>query len=69
MRRLPAVAVAVAVLAFANAAIWSVIVPPFHVPDEIAHTYYAQYVGETGELPVAARPATASRRRARASSP
>jgi 4-amino-4-deoxy-L-arabinose transferase-like glycosyltransferase len=54
VRRLPAVAVAVALLTFANAVIWSVIIPPFHVPDEIAHTYYAQYVGETGELPVAA---------------
>ena len=39
------------VLAFVNAAIWGVVVPPFQVPDEIAHFGYAQYLAETGKLP------------------
>jgi 4-amino-4-deoxy-L-arabinose transferase-like glycosyltransferase len=39
------------VIAFANAAIWSVLIPPFHVPDEIAHFAYAQYLAETGKPP------------------
>lgn len=38
-------------LAFANAAAWSVITPPFHVPDENAHFAYVQYLAETAELP------------------
>jgi 4-amino-4-deoxy-L-arabinose transferase-like glycosyltransferase len=38
-------------IAFVNAAIWGVIVPPFQVPDEIAHFGYAQYLAETGKPP------------------
>ncbi len=38
-------------LAFVNAAIWSVVIPPFQVPDEIAHFGYAQYFAETGKAP------------------
>ncbi len=38
-------------LAFVNAAIWGVIVPPFQVPDEISHFGYAQYLAETGKPP------------------
>jgi 4-amino-4-deoxy-L-arabinose transferase-like glycosyltransferase len=38
-------------IAFANAAIWGLVVPPFQVPDEIAHFGYAQYVAETGRPP------------------
>ncbi|MFI4992220.1 MAG: DUF2142 domain-containing protein [Solirubrobacterales bacterium] len=34
-----------------NAAIWGVVVPPFQVPDEIAHFGYAQYLAETGKPP------------------
>jgi hypothetical protein len=30
---------------------WSLIIPPFHVPDENAHVGYAQYLSETGKLP------------------
>jgi Predicted membrane protein (DUF2142) len=30
---------------------WSLITPPFHVPDEISHVGYAQYLSETGKLP------------------
>jgi 4-amino-4-deoxy-L-arabinose transferase-like glycosyltransferase len=39
------------VIAFVNAAIWGIVVPPFQVPDEIAHFGYAQYLAETGEPP------------------
>lgn len=38
-------------IAFVNAAIWGVLVPPFQVPDEIAHFGYAQYVAQTGKAP------------------
>jgi 4-amino-4-deoxy-L-arabinose transferase-like glycosyltransferase len=38
-------------IAFVNAAIWGVVVPPFQVPDEIAHFGYAQYLAETGKAP------------------
>jgi 4-amino-4-deoxy-L-arabinose transferase-like glycosyltransferase len=38
-------------IAFVNTAIWGVIVPPFQVPDEIAHFGYAQYLAETGKPP------------------
>jgi 4-amino-4-deoxy-L-arabinose transferase-like glycosyltransferase len=39
------------VIAFVNAAIWGVVVPPFQVPDEISHFGYAQYLAETGKPP------------------
>jgi 4-amino-4-deoxy-L-arabinose transferase-like glycosyltransferase len=39
------------VIAFVNAAIWTVVVPPFQVPDEITHFAYAQYLAETGKPP------------------
>ncbi len=39
------------VIAFVNAAIWGIVVPPFQVPDEIAHFGYVQYLAETGEPP------------------
>jgi hypothetical protein len=38
-------------IAFVNAAIWGVVVPPFQVPDEVAHFAYAQYLAETGRPP------------------
>ena len=38
-------------IAFVNAAIWGVVVPPFQVPDEISHFGYAQYLAETGKPP------------------
>ncbi len=38
-------------IAFVNAAIWGVVVPPFQVPDEIAHFGYAQYLAQTGRPP------------------
>jgi 4-amino-4-deoxy-L-arabinose transferase-like glycosyltransferase len=51
-RGIPAAGRWIALIACLNAVAWSLIVPPFHVPDEMAHFYYAQYLAETGELPV-----------------
>ena len=34
-----------------NVAIWSVIVPPWQVPDETTNFAYAQYLAETGKAP------------------
>ena len=39
------------VIAFVNAAIWTVVVPPFQIPDEISHFAYAQYLAEKGKPP------------------
>jgi 4-amino-4-deoxy-L-arabinose transferase-like glycosyltransferase len=50
-RRIPRAGRICFVLAFVNAAIWGVVVPPFQVPDEIAHFGYAQYLAETGKPP------------------
>jgi 4-amino-4-deoxy-L-arabinose transferase-like glycosyltransferase len=38
-------------VALVNAIVWSVLVPPFQVPDEISHFGYAQYLAETGKPP------------------
>jgi 4-amino-4-deoxy-L-arabinose transferase-like glycosyltransferase len=38
-------------LALVNAIVWSLIVPPFQVPDEPSHFAYAQYLAETGKPP------------------
>lgn len=40
-----------AIAAFLNAACWSVISPPFEVPDEPSHFAYVQHLAETGGLP------------------
>ena len=50
-RRIPRAGRACFVIAFVNVAIWSVVVPPFMVPDEISHFGYAQYFAETGKPP------------------
>jgi 4-amino-4-deoxy-L-arabinose transferase-like glycosyltransferase len=50
-RRIPRAGRACFVIAFVNVAIWSVIIPPFQVPDEISHFAYAQYFAETGAPP------------------
>jgi 4-amino-4-deoxy-L-arabinose transferase-like glycosyltransferase len=34
-----------------SALTWSLVTPTFHVPDEVSHFAYAQYLAETGELP------------------
>jgi hypothetical protein len=38
-------------VALLNALAWGLITPPFQVPDEPAHFYYASYLARTGELP------------------
>ena len=38
-------------MALANGLAWSLIVPPFQVPDENAHYAYVQQVAERGTLP------------------
>jgi 4-amino-4-deoxy-L-arabinose transferase-like glycosyltransferase len=36
---------------FLNAFAWSIVIPPFQVPDENSNFAYAQYLAETGTLP------------------
>lgn len=50
-RRIPRAGRACFLIAFVNAAVWGVVVPPFQVPDEISHFAYAQYLAETGKPP------------------
>jgi hypothetical protein len=40
-----------ALVAVLNALTWSLLVPPFQVPDEESHTGYVQYLAETGKVP------------------
>jgi hypothetical protein len=51
LRRLPRAAWVCALVAFLNAASWSVISPPFEIPDEPSHFAYVQRLAETGKLP------------------
>ena len=55
LRRVPGAAWVCALVAFLNAACWSVITPPFQVPDETSHFAYVQVLAESGRLPVASR--------------
>jgi 4-amino-4-deoxy-L-arabinose transferase-like glycosyltransferase len=50
-RRIPRAGRACFLIAFVNAAIWGVVIPPFQVPDEISHFGYVQYLAETGKPP------------------
>jgi 4-amino-4-deoxy-L-arabinose transferase-like glycosyltransferase len=50
-RRIPRAGRVCFVIAFVNVAVWSVIVPPFQVPDETSHFGYVQYFAETGRPP------------------
>ena len=54
-RRVPAVAWAVAAVAMLNATAWSLVTPPFQVPDEPSHVAYAQQIAEGGRPPVVRR--------------
>jgi 4-amino-4-deoxy-L-arabinose transferase-like glycosyltransferase len=49
--RAPRAALICALVAALNAFAWTLVVPPFHVPDETAHASYAQYLAETGKTP------------------
>ena len=51
LSRIPRAARVCALLAFLNAACWSLITPPFQVPDEPDHFAYVQQLAETGSLP------------------
>jgi Predicted membrane protein (DUF2142) len=51
LRRIPRAGRACFLIALVNAVVWGVVVPPFQVPDEIAHFAYAQYFAETGKAP------------------
>jgi hypothetical protein len=50
-RRAPAIAWTIAAVAVLNAVAWSLITPPFQVPDEQTHFAYAQLIAERGRLP------------------
>lgn len=51
VRSIPPGALVCAVVALLNATAWSLLTPPFHVPDENAHVGYVQYFAQTGKLP------------------
>jgi hypothetical protein len=51
LHRVPRAGYACFLIAFVNAAIWGLVVPPFQVPDEVAHFAYVQYLAETGKPP------------------
>lgn len=51
LARVPSLAWMCALLAFANAACWSLITPPFLAIDEPDHFAYVQYLAESGGLP------------------
>jgi 4-amino-4-deoxy-L-arabinose transferase-like glycosyltransferase len=40
-----------ALAAFLNALVWTIVTPPFEVPDETSHIVYVQHLAETGEIP------------------
>ena len=49
--RVPTAAWVCASVAALSAASWSIITPPFQIPDEPSHFAYTQQLAETGELP------------------
>ncbi|HXP38465.1 MAG TPA: DUF2142 domain-containing protein [Solirubrobacteraceae bacterium] len=51
LRRVPRAAWVCMLVALANGLAWSLITPPFQVPDENAHYAYVQQVAERGTLP------------------
>jgi Predicted membrane protein (DUF2142) len=53
-RRVFRPALAIALIAFVNAASWALITPAFNAPDEPSHFAYAQYFAETGHAPARA---------------
>ena len=54
VRGLPTSCWLCALIACLNAACWSILTPPFQVPDEPAHFAYVQQLAETGGLPTSA---------------
>jgi hypothetical protein len=51
LRRIPTAARLCALVACLNAVAWSLITPPFQVPDEPEHVAYVKDLAETGHLP------------------
>jgi 4-amino-4-deoxy-L-arabinose transferase-like glycosyltransferase len=51
LARVPAAAWACALVAFLNAAAWSIVTPAFQVPDEQSHYAYTEYLSEHGRPP------------------
>jgi hypothetical protein len=51
LRRVPRAAWICALVAALNATCWSIVSPPFEVPDEPSHFAYVQHLAETGHLP------------------
>lgn len=51
LRRVPAAGWWCAAIALVNAVVWSLVVPPLHVPDESSHVTYVQYLAEEGRPP------------------
>jgi hypothetical protein len=51
LARVPTLAWLCALVALANGLAWSLLVPPFNVPDENAHYAYVQQLAERGTLP------------------
>jgi hypothetical protein len=51
LRRIPVAARWCALAAVLNALVWSIVTPPFHVPDETVHVTYVQSLAENGDVP------------------
>lgn len=51
LARIPRAGRLCALIALLNALVWTVVIPPFQVPDEISHFGYAQYLAEHGRPP------------------
>jgi hypothetical protein len=60
-RALPTAALACALIAFLNAAAWSLLVPPFQGKDEADHFSYVAQIVQNGALPVGTQQAEAGR--------
>jgi hypothetical protein len=56
LRRVPLAAWLCALVACANAVSWSLITPPFQVPDEPEHVAYVKQLADTGRLPTKTGP-------------
>jgi Predicted membrane protein (DUF2142) len=52
LARVPRIAWICAAIACVNAICWSVVSPPFEVPDEPEHVAYVKQLAETGSLPI-----------------
>jgi len=50
-RSIPRAGRACALIALLNGVAWSLLIPPFQVPDEITHVYYVSYLAQTAKLP------------------